>query len=333
MAGGALLAIAASPLGSAWLNVSPSLQNSTVEALLIASLGIPITTVTTGLRGVLEAYESFAKVNVLRMFLGVANFVMPAISVMLFGSALDMMVASLISARLIVLGAHALPVAKLMPIATRPFELRKSDIQDLLSFGAWMTVSNIASPLMVTADRFIISAMLGATVVAYYTVPFEVLIRVLIIPGALTGALFPRLAFLMTTNMREARTLYVRCIKLVAAVLIPVCLLLAAGSYWGLTVWLGRDFAEKSWQVASLLAVGIICNGIAQIPHAAIQAAGNVRATAIIHVAEMGFYVPILVISVQHFGLHGAAVAWVGRVGFDLAILLTMATKAMRRVA
>src|SRR5690606_31555838 len=77
LAGGVLLAVLATPSGHSWLKVSVDLQVETVYSLLLAALGVPLTTLTTGLRGVLEAYEDFKAVNLLRLALGAANFGFP----------------------------------------------------------------------------------------------------------------------------------------------------------------------------------------------------------------------------------------------------------------
>ncbi len=260
--GGAIFAALASELATHWLNVGVSLQPSRVNALLIAALGIPFTTVTTGLRGILEAYEDFKLVNLLRMVLGAANFGLPALSVMFIGDSLAWMVGSLVAARVFTFFAHAWLVDRKLPRGWASAPFSKQNMRSLLSFGVWMTVSNIISPLMVTADRFLISAVLGAGVVAYYTVPFEVLIRVLILPSALTAALFPRLAALMVTEPSESRRLYTKCLKIVAAILAPICLAIALGSKWGLTLWLGHEFAEQSWKIVCVMALGLLLNGI-----------------------------------------------------------------------
>jgi len=329
--GGALLAAAANPLGYMWLNVSVTLQEITVSSLLIASLGIPLTTLTTGLRGVLEAHEDFKTVNLLRMLLGFATFGLPVLSVLACGPRLDMMVASLVVARLVVLGAHMFLVKKINPRYLQAGLGDRKDIINLLSFGGWMTVSNVISPLLVISDRFIISFMLGASVVAYYTVPFEVLIRVLIIPMALTAALFPRFTSLFAIDLQAAKNLYKKSLKTVAAVMLPICFLIVVSSYWGLKIWLGQDFAQNSWNIAAVLAVGVLFNGVAQIPFAALHALGIVRVTALIHLGELILYIPLLFVFMRYFGLLGAAMIWVVRVGCDLLILLLFAKKSMVR--
>ena len=325
--GGIILAVVANELVTHWLNVSTELQPSTYLALLVAAVGIPMTTITTGLRGILEAYEDFKTVNLLRMGLGAANFGLPALSVMIVGDSLVYMVASLIAARLVALLAHAWLVQQRLPVGWISAQVSKHNLRSLLSFGAWMTVSNIVSPLMVTADRFIISAVLGASVVAYYTVPFEVLVRVLVLPGALTAVMFPRFAAVMTNDWPEAKRLYRRCLWVVTAVLLPICLTIAVGSKWAMALWLGQNFAEHSSAVVSVMAMGLVLNGMAHVPFAAIQAAGDARTTALIHLLELAIYAPVLLVSIKAYGLIGAAIAWNVRVTIDLAILLMYAKR------
>ncbi|MGF6526666.1 flippase [Variovorax sp. PvP013] len=332
LAGGVLLAAFSHPLAVHWLSVSEGLQHDVWFALLIAAVSVPVTTVTVGLRGVLEAYEDFRDVNLLRMLLGLANFGLPALSVWCFGPSLVPMVAGLMVVRLVFCLAHWMLVRRRLPGGFGTAALHGVDLRRLLTFGAWMTVSNIVSPLMVTGDRFVISAVLGAAVVAYYTVPSEVMARVLILPAALTGALFPRLASLMTaTDLGAARRLYRQCIAVVAAALLPLCLALGLGAHWGLSHWLGADFADRSAPVVSFLALGLLLNGIAFVPFAAVQAAGLARVTAQLHVIEALIYFPLLWLGMSQFGLIGAAMAWSLRVGIDLVLLLIVAQRRIFR--
>ena len=240
--------------------------------------------------------------------------------------------ATLMVARLVFCLAHWMLVRRRLPGGFGAATLEGVQLRRLLTFGAWMTVSNIVSPLMVTGDRFVISAMLGAVLVAYYTVPSEVMARVLILPAALTGALFPRLASLMTAaDLGAARRIYLQCIAVVVAALMPACLVLGLGAHWGLSHWLGADFAERSAPVVSVLALGLLLNGIAFVPFAAVQAAGLARVTAQLHVAEALFYFPLLWFGLHEFGLIGAAMAWTIRVGIDLVLLLIVAHRQVFR--
>lgn len=325
--GGVVLAMLSDQLAMQWLKVSEPLQASTVNALLIAAIGIPLTTVTTGLRGVLEAYEDFKIVNILRMALGAANFGLPALSVMFLGDSLAWMVASLVAARFIALIAHVWLVNKKLPTGWMYSRFDKKNLRHLLSFGAWMTLSNIISPLMVTADRFLISSMLGASIVAYYTVPFEVLIRVLVIPGALTSAFFPKIASLISTDLILAKNTYNKSAFFIFCTLLPIVSILIFSSHLWLSMWINSAFADRAWSIAAILAVGIFFNGMAQIPHAVIEAAGKAKTTALIHLAELIIYCPILYLSLTSFGIIGAAFAWAFRALMDYLMLQAVAKK------
>jgi len=331
--GGIILAAVAHELSMNWLNISTGLQSDAWMALLIAAAGIPLTTITAGLRGVLEAYEDFKTVNLLRVVLGMANFGLPALSVIFISNSLIWMVVSLILARLVVVILHAWVVYKKLRGIWLPATVTRKNLDSLLSFGAWMTVSNIISPLMVIADRFVISALLGASAVAYYTVPFEALIRVTIIPGALAGALFPRLATIINNNTSESHRLYRKSLLHVIQVLLPICMVLILGSNIGLGLWLGPEFAKNSWIIVCVMAVGLFFNGVAFIPYAVIQATGNARLTALLHIFELIIYIPVLLVSINNFGLIGAAIAWSFRTAVDAMLLLLVSQKYVSKKA
>ncbi|MDP9901579.1 flippase [Variovorax ginsengisoli] len=319
--GGVVLAVFAWPLGTHVLKVSPPMREAVFHALLLAAVGVPVTTATVGLRGVLEAYEDFRDVNILRMLLGVTNFGLPALSVWCLGPSLVAIVFGLTVARLVLGLWHWQLVRRRVGLDFWRAPLRRAHVQALLSVGAWMTVSSVVSPLMVTADRFVISATLGAAIVAYYTVPSEVMARLLILPGALTGVLFPRLSALLANDRAAAQALYHRCVVAVGVAMLPLCLVAGFFAHPLLSAWLGEAFADRSAPVVSILAIGLLLNGVAFVPFAAVQAAGHAHITAKLHLLEAVFYFPMLMWALGRFGIAGAALAWTVRVGIDLALL------------
>ncbi len=329
--GGVVLVGAAHQLGYYWLNVSVALRDITTRCLLIAAIGIPLTTITSGLKGVLEGYEDFRVSSILRLLLGVLNLGLPALTALLLGPSLVYMVSSLVVARLLILMAHVVAIHGRVSVVLigRVASSSLERTRELLRFGAWMTASNIIGPLMVTADRFVISFVLGASVVAYYTVPFDLIMRLLIIPAALTGALFPRFAYLFRRDTADVRALYRRSHRVVLAGMSAICLVVAVGSHWGLSLWVGQAFAERSWMIASVLAVGVLFNSLAQVSHAAIQAAGDVKTTSLIHLGEFVAYLPALFLALRFFGLLGAAIVWVLRTTADYALLRFFARRRM----
>lgn len=325
LCGGLLLACLAYPLAYQWLNISEALQADALNSFLWATFGILLTTVSNGLRGVLEAYEDFKNTNVLKIALGIANFVSPALSAMFFGNDVSSMVIILVIFRLIVTFFYYFQVEKKVKVGWRRQKISMATIKDMMTFGAWMTVSNIISPIMVNFDRFFISNIAGGAVVAFYTVPFEIIIRILILPMALTTTLFPRFSATLQNDKEEARRIYLNSFKLTAIVLGVICFFGIILSRLGLELWLDEEFSEKSTLVCWVLLVGVFFNGVALVPYSLIQAAGHAKTTAKLHVVELVFYLPLMIWAISEFSILGAAIAWSVRVILDMVILSIIA--------
>jgi O-antigen/teichoic acid export membrane protein len=323
--GAAIVAVITYSGGLNWLNLSPKIYLETYSAILIAVIGVPFTILTSGFKGVLEGFEKFQEVNILKSILGIANFGLPVLTVYFFNSSLSSIVLGLVIARVVVFLMHVQLTNKSIPLA-QIISLDSSEgSANLLKFGAWMTLSNIISPLMVVADRFIISHYVGAAAIAFYTVPFDFLLRLLILPAALTTTLFPRVSYHFSTDKEQAKRLYFKSLKTIAVIMLPTCLLISVFSYWGLDLWMGSNFSKNSYLVASIIAIGIFFNSIAQVPHMMLQASGDVKRTSLIHLVEFLVYAPVLVFAVIKFGLIGAACSWLLRVIIDYLFLQAFA--------
>ena len=189
-----------------------------------------------------------------------------------------------------------------------------------------MTISNIVSPLMVYADRFLIGAVISVAAVAYYATPYEMVTKLWIVPNALAGVLFPAFAASVSDRVRAASLLQ-RGVKYSAIVLFPIVLVLVAFGYEVLGAWLGKTFAEQSSFVLRWLAVGVFVNSIAQIPFALVQGLGRPDLTAKLHLIELPLYVAALLWLLHLEGINGAAIAWTIRVTVDMALLFAVASK------
>ncbi|HFK4480621.1 TPA: flippase, partial [Citrobacter sedlakii] len=159
----------------------------------------------------------------------------------------------------------------------------KVDIQTtkrLISFGGWITVSNVISPIMSTFDRFIASSILGAQNIAFYTVPSELINKGLIIPSALSRAIFPKL-------IAAERTERFKLINIGYMLLIGVCgcgaIMIFFMSGIIMTFWMGESYSGLPVDILKILLVGFFFNSLAQIPFSNIQAYGKSKLTALIH--------------------------------------------------
>jgi O-antigen/teichoic acid export membrane protein len=330
--GALLLAASAYSLGYSVLNVSASLQKETFISLLIAALGIPLATVSAGLRGVMEGYERFLASNVVRVFLGVSIFVFPVIGVLLSGPSLVTVTIWLIISRLASMALFWYFVRRL-PCHNLPLlPLETDTTRKLLSFGIWMALSNLISPLLVNADRFVISHLLGAAVVAFYTVPFEFLVRLLILPGAIGSTLLPRMAREHQYDPSKSGALFKHGLRITFFVMGGLAVFCSIIAYPLMNHFLAPGFAARSILVVLILSVGVLINGIAYIPYTALHSMKVARPVGILHSAELLFYLPVLVGCVYLMGLEGAAIAWTLRALLDCLGLFYLYRRATRDV-
>jgi O-antigen/teichoic acid export membrane protein len=243
---------------------------------------------------------------------------------------LDWAVAAVVLTRLAVLLAHAVPAHALAPMRIAAINQRWA--KPLLTFGGWLTVSNIVGPMIVHLDRFVVAAVLSSSAVAYYAAPFDVVSRLLLIPTALTAALFPALAHLHTQDAAAARTLRYSAQRLTFATVIVVVGIGIVAARPALTLWLGQDFAAQSARAMQILLVGFAFNAMAQIPFTTLHSLGCTRQTALLHLLELLPFVGLLLLLVRHSGIEGAAVAWSLRAFLDFVALTWMARAMERQV-
>ncbi|HCS66448.1 MAG TPA: flippase [Cellvibrio sp.] len=329
--GALVLTLGAYPLSHYGMGVSTDLRQEVFISLLIAAIGIPLATLSNGLRGALEGYERFQASNVARMLLGASIFLFPLLAVLLHGKSLVTVTLWLVGARLLSCLLFVWLVAKLPSGKFWHAPILENTRKRLFSFGAWMAVTNLLSPLLVNADRFFISYLLGAGVVAYYTVPFEFLVRLLILPGALGASLLPNLARERLMGSALVGETFAKSVKIVSLAMAALCLIAALLAYPLMNMFISEDFASKSWLLAVILSVGVLINGVAYLPYTALHAYGKAKPTGILHLVEFVVYIPMLFAFIHWMGLTGAALAWTLRVAWDAIALFWLWSKERGR--
>lgn len=321
---GAVILAALSPwLVSSVLKIPQGLQGESLDAFLVLAASIPIVISTTGLRGVLEAQQRFGLSNAVRIPSGFFTYLGPVL-VLPFSRSLFWVIAVLMAGRIVSGLVYLVLCIRVMP-TLRQIALDRSTVMPLFRFGGWMTVSNVVGPLMVYLDRFLIGVVISIAAVAYYATPYEMVTKLLVIPGAIAGVLFPAFSTSFVTDRARSALLLVRGVKYLFLVLFPCVLVIVALAHPGLTAWLGADFASHSTRVLQWLAAGVFFNSLAQIPFALVQGAGRPDLTAKLHLIELPLYLALLWFALAAFGIEGAAMAWTARAALDMLVLFLLA--------
>lgn len=313
-----------SPLIVRALRVAPGMSEEAGRAMVVLAFTIPLTTVSAGLRGVLEGAREFAAVNVVRAILGAATFAGPLLALAFSRSLVGVMLV-LLGSRLLVGVAYAVLAVRSLPaLRARPVLARRS-LGPLLAFGGWTTVGNLIGPLLSNVDRFLIASVVSVSVVAYYTTPHEVVSKLLVLPAAMVAVLFPTFAGIFREDRARVSRMYRRATNLTLFALFPPTLAIVALANPLLSLWLGSPFAMHSYSVMQFLAIGVLFNSVAYVPAALLQAVGRPDLPAKLNALELVFYLPALLLVLPRWGVEGAAVLWMARMLADVALLASAA--------
>jgi O-antigen/teichoic acid export membrane protein len=328
-----LLGMAALALLTPWLvghvlKIPPAIRGEALGSFYVLSLAVPVVIWTGTLRGFLEAHQRFDLINRVRIPLGVFTYASPLL-VLPFSVSLFPVVVVLAVGRAAAGAIYGVFCVRVEPRLLKGTSWDRRRMLPLLRFGGWMSVSNVASALMVVADRFVIGAILGMAAVAYYATPYEVVTKVLVIPGAIVAVLFPAFSTAQSLDSERMRSLFRRGAKCTFLVLFPVLLAIVVFARQCLRLWLGGSFAGHSVSVLEWLAVGVLLNGLALVPFSLIQGAGRPDVTARLHLLELVFYAPLLWWLIHTRGIDGAAIAWALRVGVDALALFLLSHRLL----
>lgn len=316
--GGVVVVAAALAESAGMLNASTEMRNTT----WLISGSMPLVLLGLAQRGILEGRQRFVATNWGRVILGVAAFGAP-IPLLTFNLGIDAMVAALVFGRLLMVLMQGWACRRELT-AARQATTGKSEIMSLLRFGGWMMLANLVSPIMVYVDRFLIGASVHSPSVAFYTTPFEVVTRLLILPGAVATTLFPRFAQ-WGADSQSAVQAMVRGMGLALMLVLPLVLALELFANEVLQIWLGAAFADKAALPMQILAWGVLFNSLAHFPFSYLQGMGRPKWVAILLLAELPVYLIVLFVCLHIWGIVGVAAAWTLRMMADVILLSVLA--------
>jgi O-antigen/teichoic acid export membrane protein len=306
------------------LNIPKDLNQEARSTFLLLSIFIPVVIVSVGFRGVLEAYQRFDMVNAVRIPLGILSFAVP-LAVIPYTVKLPVIILALLAVRLFATAIQFYFCSKIVSGMLTNLSVCPAVFGKMLRFGSWMTITNVVNPLLLYADRFFIGTLLSVTAVAFYATPAEAIIHLVLISVALATVLFPAFSASFHVDPKRSALLLDRSIKYVFMVIFPVVFFLVCFAFEGLRFWLNEEFAQNSFRVCQMLAVGVFFSCLSQMPYALIQGAGRPDLTGKLHLCQLPIYTILLVGAIQWAGINGAAFLWALRAFVDAVCMYMIA--------
>jgi len=295
-------------------------------------LGIPALVLSNGYKGILEADGHFSMVNAVRVPIGIWTFAAPLAVCVLYGPSLVGISAALVLGRLANLLAYMVASGESFSPQVWLGHLDRKVLKGLATTGGWMSLSSLLSAFMGYVDRFVLAYVASPAVVAYYAVSQEIVTKLWIFPTSVVTATFPSMVKAHAEGGVAKHVLW-RSAWLVLLLVLPVCAVLGIWAQPILTLWVGEKFAAESYQVLTILCVGMVFGSVAAVPFTALHAMRKQKVAAQIHVAEFPVFLVLIVVLASQLGAVGAAIAWTLRCAIDFCIMTFWCVRALTEKA
>lgn len=320
----ALLAPASAWLVGSALKLPAELVPEAVPATVLLAASLPFVMLTTGFGGLLSAHQHFRALNLIRIVLGVAGYLGPVLVAALWSNRLEAVVAVVLALRVLGTLLHAVVCARQCGWRPRWALPSAEATRELFRLGGWIAVSNVIGPMLSYLDRLLLGVLVPMRSVAIYATPYDVVSKSMMIPAAIMATLFP-LASGLERGSAQAQRMLGSSVRVLFVLMVPVIFLFVVLARPGLELWLGQEIAEQGATVLQILALGVLFNALAQGPAMLIQAAGEPRWMAKLHLIELPIFIAILWLLTSRFGIIGTALAAFLRNALDAAVVFWLA--------
>lgn len=325
--GGIAVALFSPFLAHSIFKIAADLQQQAVLAFYAVALAVPILLAQGIFRGVLMSFQRFGLIDLVEILATTVQWGSAALLAWK-GHGIGLVVLSAVLARLAAAAVYGVAVMQLFPDLDLLRRGTLHGLKKLIHFGGWVSVSQIVAPLLVYLDRVLIASMVSLAAVTLYTVPFEAMARLRIVPAALVGALYPAFSERGSEKSGEGlQRLYEGSVRYLLLTVLAVSAFLFILGPDLFQVWMGADFSERSSVVVRILVFGVFANALAYVPFNLLQAVGRPDLTGKFHLIELPVYVGSCFLLIPRFGIAGAAVASTIRFGLDCTLLYWAAGK------
>jgi O-antigen/teichoic acid export membrane protein len=306
------------------LKIPPLYVHSASQSLSIICLTIPLVTLMATFRGFLEASGRFAFISIVTGCGGVGLYLLPALTVSLGGQLVGVAVAlCLVRVGMCIALAIGCLYLENGPSLHPIFDVIA--VKRMLSFGGWLSVSNIVGTATIYCDRFLLGACVSMAAVTSYGMPLDVINRLQILIGSFCAVLFPLMSRLDGSGSDQFQRVYRGAIAVALSLMTLIATWAAVAIPTVMKFWLGARSTPDSIFAAQIFLAGAVMQSSAAIAWTALHARGRSDLTAWVHLAEFPLYCTAFYFAATRYGVRGAALAWFGRGIVDflcMAVLL-----------
>ncbi len=248
------------------LNISSYYYHDSIMGLYLCSIGFLFSVINSTLNFTLEGaqrYDVSSKIDVIRnIFLNISLIIILFLGFGLFEAILINVLITIITTIILLR-----KIILIFPFIFKNFKYDKIELIKLIKFSSYLYITKSAVIFNNYIVRFIIGALLGPVSVTYYDVPFKFAKAVGGLINRAFGVLFPYFSELYALDDRDKiRIEFIYIYKYAVMLYTPIFISLIILSKFILTLWIGVDFANESYQVLILFLIYYFLSATTTIP-------------------------------------------------------------------
>lgn len=285
-------------------------KNLLLEMQVISRIGSSLVFVILAksfFNGILEAYQRFDLINIIKIPYFIIISIIPVIAIFL-GYGLVGVVVGIVSVELVTLIEYYLFSKKLIPNREAKL-LSLGSFAPILSFGWWLSAARMISWAMVNIQNIIIGSLISVAAVTYYSIPYNLVNKMAIIGASVTPIVFSAMSFLYSRNKERTPRLVAYSLRYTMILYGLPSLVCICFSKEILILWLGSDF-QQSIAVMKILAIGMFSCGFAWMLGTFIQSIGKPKLISLIGFFQFPLDILATFFLTKRLGILGAALAW-----------------------
>lgn len=188
--------------------------------------------------------------------------------------------------------------------------LNRSIFMEIFRYGIYSWLQMIISALNNQADKLVIGSLLGPSVLGYYAVCMQLVIKIHEIPAAASAFLFAKFSSLyeskQTAQIRKVYSIAFIC-KSIFIIIASLVAYVFAHSI--LTLWISLEFANLHTDLFRLLVLSVAIGAFAIIPNYYLNGTGFIKINTALSLSTSVSIFTIMSILIPYFGDSAAGLS------------------------
>lgn len=287
-------------------------RNIIVAAAILIALEQVDTVFAGSLRG-MERFDISARIEASAKLI----MVVAALTAAWITRQLESVIWTTIAITVLRAGIKAVIAARLLAVSSLWPKWERAHISRVFAFGKWTWAQSIGAALFATADRMIVSSVLGAEALARYSICLQLAQQIQTVPAAGAQVLFPMISRRMEQG-EDVRRVAIKAMAMLTLFAAFVAAPVIIFSHLILSVWIGEEIADQSAYVLALLAAGFALLAVNVVPHFVLLGLDKASIVATVNIVAGIIAVSVCVLTIESYGLVAACI---GRVAYALVTL------------